>query len=204
MNLARCYRLLGLDSGAAFDEVKAAYRRLARQYHPDINPQDQAAKEKFIEVTTAYKRLLQSLTTVAATTPTVVKPIAVSTVAQPAAVARSKVARPPVPVRMNPRLSPLEHQFKVNSYQQLQQFLRAQRLPRAIALVEALVRRLPHDAEVLQWQAIVYQQWARHLVQERQFDKARIYLKKALQSDPHNRSLWAEVEQTFRQMEHQI
>merc|ERR1712117_496185 len=39
-------------------EVKASYRRLARIYHPDVNPKDQQAKDKFIAVTEAYKILL--------------------------------------------------------------------------------------------------------------------------------------------------
>ena len=60
MNLAECYRLLGLRSGASFAEIKASYRRLARQYHPDINPVDQTAKDKFIAINEAYK-LLASL-----------------------------------------------------------------------------------------------------------------------------------------------
>jgi tetratricopeptide (TPR) repeat protein len=98
-------------------------------------------------------------------------------------------------------LSPLEQQLKTNSYQQLQQLLREQRFPRAIALIEGLARRLPQDSEVKQWQAIAYQRWGRQLIQERQLDKARIYLKKALRTDPHNRSLWAEVERDFRSME---
>jgi hypothetical protein len=38
-------------------------------------------------------------------------------------------------------------------------------------------------------------------VNERQLEKARIYLKKALRTDPHNRSLWAEVERDFRRIE---
>ncbi len=56
---------------------------------------------------------------------------------------------------------------------------------------------MPDDAEVRQWQAIVYQRWGRHLIGEKQVDKARIYLK----TDPHNRALWAEVERDFRRLE---
>src|SRR4028118_1638284 len=58
MNLADCYRLLGLMSGASTAEVKASYRRLARRYHPDVNSGDQFAQEKVIELTEAYKYLL--------------------------------------------------------------------------------------------------------------------------------------------------
>jgi len=63
---------------------------------------------------------------------------------------------------------------------------------------------MSRDPEVIQWQAIVYQQWGRFLIRDCQLDKARIYLRKALQTDPHNRSLWAEVEKDFRSIEQKI
>jgi tetratricopeptide (TPR) repeat protein len=49
--------------------------------------------------------------------------------------------------------------------------------------------------------AIAYQRWGRYLIGEKQQDKARAYLKKALRTDPHNKSLWAEVERDFRRLE---
>ena len=58
MNIAYCYKQLGLNSGASLAEVKANYRKLARRYHPDVNPEDGQAKEKFIAVTEAYKLLV--------------------------------------------------------------------------------------------------------------------------------------------------
>ena len=58
MDIADYYRQLGLNIGASLGEVKASYRRLARLYHPDVNP-DRQAKDKFIAVTEAYKILLK-------------------------------------------------------------------------------------------------------------------------------------------------
>ncbi|MDR1545971.1 MAG: DnaJ domain-containing protein [Deltaproteobacteria bacterium] len=48
------YKALGLDNKAGPEQVKQAYRRLAKQYHPDRNPGDKAAEEKFKELSMAY------------------------------------------------------------------------------------------------------------------------------------------------------
>jgi molecular chaperone DnaJ len=51
------YALLGVDRTATEDDIKRAYRRLARELHPDANPDDPAAEERFKEVTFAYEVL---------------------------------------------------------------------------------------------------------------------------------------------------
>jgi DnaJ-class molecular chaperone len=48
------YQTLGLARGASADEIQKAYRKLARKYHPDLNPDDKAAQKKFKEVQQAY------------------------------------------------------------------------------------------------------------------------------------------------------
>ncbi len=51
------YKTLGVARGASTDEVKKAFRRLARKYHPDVNPGDKKAEEKFKEINEAYEVL---------------------------------------------------------------------------------------------------------------------------------------------------
>ena len=47
------YEVLGVSEGASKEEIKKAYRRLSKKYHPDIN-KDENAGEKFIEIKEAY------------------------------------------------------------------------------------------------------------------------------------------------------
>lgn len=200
MNLADCYKLLGLNTESSREEIKTSYRRLVRKYHPDLNPNDRQAKEKFIAIQEAYDFLMEN-----------VKEPEVPPESTASQQSQQKVSTPPKvkvtktnkvkTIDIQPPLSPEEQKLKWQSYNQLQVLLRDQRYPRAIALVEGLAQRLPEDLEVRQWQAITYQRTGRHFVDRKQLEKARVYLKKALKIDPHNRSLWQEVERDFRRIE---
>lgn len=54
VDAADYYAVLGLQRDANADAIKQAYRKLARKYHPDVNPGDKDAEEKFKQVSTAY------------------------------------------------------------------------------------------------------------------------------------------------------
>src|SRR6188508_2001443 len=51
------YEILGVQKNASADEIKKSYRKVAMQYHPDRNPGDKAAEEKFKEAAEAYEVL---------------------------------------------------------------------------------------------------------------------------------------------------
>jgi tetratricopeptide (TPR) repeat protein len=197
MDLEDYYRILGLRSGVSFADVKASYRRLVQQYHPDINPNDLKAKDKFIAVTEAYKFLQTVLQSEEIKPRTNEVKTDVSSArevqTQPAAPKTTVISHPP-------NLEDIEQRLKWKTYEQLQRFLQERRFPQAIALAEALMARLPADAEVRQWLAIAYQIWGRVLITEKQLPKARIYLKKALKTDPYNKALWNEVQQDFHRL----
>src|SRR5690349_16279868 len=51
------YKILGVERNASEDEIRKAYRKMAMQYHPDRNPNDKQAEERFKEINEAYQVL---------------------------------------------------------------------------------------------------------------------------------------------------
>jgi tetratricopeptide (TPR) repeat protein len=192
-NLDRCYQLLGIHRGASLEELKTAYRSLARKWHPDLNPEDREAHQRFIHLNEAYQVLLAGITeaierrtcatTARSTSSTTVR----STSPQPDRQATSQV-------------DGHESELKWQLYSELQSLFKQQQFLKAIVLIEGLAHHSPQDPQVCQWQGIIYSQYGRQLIQHREFDKARIYLKKALKVDPHNRQLWQEVDRAFNRI----
>ena len=60
--MAEPYSVLGLQPGASMDEVTVAYRKLAKKYHPDLNPGNKAAEEKMSQINAAYEQIKSGVT----------------------------------------------------------------------------------------------------------------------------------------------
>ena len=60
MSVTSFYKILGVSESSSKAEIKKAYRKLALQYHPDTNPNDPIAHQKFIELSEAYEALLNN------------------------------------------------------------------------------------------------------------------------------------------------
>ena len=184
-NLNQCYQLLGIYRGASIDELKAAYRLLARKFHPDLNPGDADSHQRFIALNQAYQILLDK---------TKAKTHSPQTTAT-----TTRVAQPNTPAVGTKVTKPTKsaEELKWQLYAQLQLLLKQQQFLKAIVLIEGLAHHVPLDAQVCQWQGIIYSQYGHQLIHRREFHKAGIYLKKALKIDPHNRQLWQEVDRAF-------
>lgn len=53
------YYILGLDEGATLKEIKLAYRKLSKKFHPDLNPGDKFFEKKFKDINEAYEYLVK-------------------------------------------------------------------------------------------------------------------------------------------------
>jgi hypothetical protein len=188
MNLEQCYQLFNLQPGATSDEIRGAYRKLARVMHPDVNPEDLKAHDRFVTLNQAYQLLLE----------TSERPLEyqISAVQVPQKTpGKSPVAQP------SPTLSRQDADLKWQTYQKLQELLRNREFVKTIALVDGLAQRMESDQDVKQWQGIVYYFFGQHLIDRDQLDKARIYLKKALKADPNNSQLVQQVKHEHRRIE---
>ena len=88
------YEVLGVDKGADLEAIKKAYRKMAMKYHPDRNPDNKEAEEKFKEVGEAYE-VFPTPTSAPAMTSTVMPvwiPISVAAVTAAAVLAASAIS----------------------------------------------------------------------------------------------------------------
>ncbi len=191
-DLTECYRVLELTPQATLEEIKSAYRQLVKRYHPDRNPGDRQAADRFIQINQAYETLLEGL----------------ENGAQPANRHESVSAssgNPKVYVKRaasrSPHLTPEQERLKQRSLELIFSLLQQRQWQQAARHLDGLASRLPNDPDLGKAQAKAYHGWARELLDRRRYDEARPYLQKAMKADPENRSLWEEVERDYLRIE---
>lgn len=204
IELAWCYEILELSADATQQEIKAAYRKLAWQYHPDLNPGDRNAEARFKLVALAYQTLLAARQNTPR--PTRTNPATATSATPPPTSGRIRfhVKRPAQSKVSSTPLSPDDKWLKASTQNQIYNQLGRKNWHQAVDLAEKLASRFPDEPDVHQWLALTYHHCARKLIERSQYDSARIYLKKALQADPHNRQLWLEIERDYKTMERQL
>jgi curved DNA-binding protein CbpA len=201
MHLSECYRLLGIPRNATLDDIKVAYRRLARKYHPDVNQDDPAASDKFRQVQEAYKMLkdadkgdLRDLS----------KEIFAKN--QPQEVRSPPPNKIKIEVKqvnniIDPINSDPELKLKLDMLRRVQELLKQKKYVVAIAVVEGMNERYPNSPDVTHWQAVTYHRWSSELILKGKLREAEIYLKKALNIDSKNRELVFEVKRDLERVQ---
>lgn len=201
MHLSECYRLLGVPRNATLDDIKVAYRRLARKYHPDVNQNDPTTTDKFRLVQEAYKMLKdadtedlskelfakhkqQNVKNPPPQKPAQPKP-------QPHPKIRIEVKQ--VNNQVDPINSDPELKLKLDMLRRVQDLLKQKKYIVAIAVVEGMSERFPNSPEVIHWKAVTYHRWSCELILAGKLREAEIYLNKAMITDPKNRELIFEV-----------
>ena len=213
MHLSECYRLLGVPRNATLDDIKVAYRRLARKYHPDINQNDPTATDKFRLVQEAYKMLKDSDKEDLNKELFAKKEAANATRSQPAPPPPKSPNKPPQPhpkikievKQVNNQVDPInsdpELKLKLDMLQRVQDLLKQKKYVVAIAVVEGMSERFPNSPEVIHWKAVTYHRWSSELILNGKLREAEIYLNKALNTDPKNRELSFEVKRDLERVQ---
>lgn len=213
MHLSECYRLLGVPRNATLDDIKVAYRRLARKYHPDVNQNDPTAADKFRLVQEAYKMLKDAdkgdlekelfsknvATRSQANSAPPPPPKTYSKPPQPHPKIKIEVKQ--VSNKVDPISSNPELKLKLDMLRRVQDLLKQKKYVVAIAVVEGMSERFPNTPEVIHWQAVTYHRWSSELILNGKLREAEIYLNKALTTDPKNRELAFEVNRDLERVQ---
>ena len=219
MHQSECYRILGVPRDASIDDIKVAFRRLARKHHPDINQNDPTAAEKFRLVQAAYQVLKdveagilpkQQPTSQSSTQPSGQSSGHRSTTSRPAPhnppqpqkqpqkdpqkqAQRIKIEVKEVRHNVDPIATDPELKLKLDTLHRLQELLKQKKYVVAIAISEGMRDRFPKSPEVVHWQAVTYHRYSNELILAGKLREAEVYLYKALNTDPSNRELCFEV-----------
>lgn len=215
MHLSECYRLLGVPRNATLDDIKVAYRRLARKYHPDVNQNDPTTTDKFRLVQEAYKTLKDSdkgalgneifaknkVVDVADNGRSPVSPHNPPPKKQSQPHRNIKIEVKQVNHQVDPINSDPELKLKLDMLRRVQDLLKQKKYIVAIAVVEGMSERFPNSSEVIHWKAVTYHRWSSELILVGKLREAEIYLNKALNTDPKNRELIFEVKRDLERVQ---
>jgi DnaJ domain len=190
ISVEKSYELLGLNSAASIDRIKAVYRQMAKKIHPDLNPDDPTARDRFNTLNQAYQLLL-------ATHSQIERPIDAPVDPAPANNSDVRVDRV-----VDPSLSPKDLELKNEVFASLDKLVRQENFVKAVSIVDMLAKVVPNCAEISKKQSEMYFKYAQDLINRRsQLVLARTYLKESLRIDPHNQQRWQAVNREFNRIE---
>lgn len=193
ITLEQAYNLLRLNQSASIDEIKAIYRQMAKSMHPDLNPEDPTARDRFNTLNQAYQLLLVAARSTTAN-------LNSDTVTNVDSQDRSTSVR--VSYVVEPTLSPADLQLKQEIFESLEKLMRQDNFTKAVSTIDLLVKVIPNCQEISRKQSEIYFKYAQDLVKQRtQLHLARTYLKASLKIDPHNQQRWEAVNREFNQIE---
>ncbi len=188
ISVEKSYELFGLNSSASIERIKAVYRQMAKKIHPDLNPDDPTARDRFNTLNQAYQVLL-------ATHAQIDRPESVD----PAPAANSDVRVDRV---VDSSLSPQDLELKKEVFENLDKLVRQENFVKAVSIVDMLAKVVPNCAEISKKQSEMYFKYAQDLINRRaQLVLARTYLKESLRIDPHNQQRWQAVNREFNRIE---
>jgi tetratricopeptide (TPR) repeat protein len=196
------------------DDIKVAYRRLARKYHPDVNQNDPTATDKFRLVQEAYKMLKDSdkedltkelfakkAATNTSPSQSAPPPPKATPPSKPQPHPKIKIEVKQVNNQVDPINSDPELKLKLDMLRRVQDLLKQKKYVVAIAVVEGMSERFPNSPEVIHWKAVTYHRWSSELILAGKLREAEIYLNKALNTDPKNRELSFEVKRDLERVQ---
>jgi DnaJ domain len=201
ITLEQSYTLLRLNPSASIDEIKAIYRQMAKTMHPDLNPEDPTARDRFNTLNQAYQLLLAAARCSGTEAmPTTTANINSDTV--PNIDNRDRDPSVRVTYVVEPTLNPADLQLKQEIFESLEKLIRQGDFTKAVSTIDLLVKVIPNCQEISRKQSEVYFKYAQELVKQRaQLHLARTYLKASLKIDPHNQQRWEAVNREFNRIE---
>jgi tetratricopeptide (TPR) repeat protein len=191
ITIEKSYELFGLKPSASIHEIKTIYRQMAKAIHPDLNPQDPTARDRFHTLNQAYQLLLAA---------TQLAPDPIDAI--PAVDPDDRDADVLVSYIVDPPLDPKDLALKQEVFESLEKLIRQENFRKAVSIVDMLARVIPNSSEISKKRSEVYFKYAQDLVKQRtQLNLARTYLKESLKIDPHNQQRWQAVNREFNRIE---